>query len=717
MPIMLQRVYASDRKVDKGLGTGWSFVFDDRIIMRGETATLETGSGSGISFRRLAAEGRFVLETPQPEPHEAFDLVDPETVTEQVNGLTRTYKKIGASFRLSQIADRNGNRIAVSFDSRQNISRISASGGGSLTFEWSDNKDARLLAVSDSAGRRLSFRHDGSFLRTVIDPAGAGWSYEYQNGKLSRATDPTGRLLLRVSYDKSGRAVTVGDAVGMNRFEFESAVEGVSKRTTVIDSLGAQTIYEHNRLGALVGLKDDEGHSGHVEMNAANRPTHVYDSTGAEARFEYDTENRLTNQINSDGTQRRATYDARGQIASTTEASVRTEFTYDARGNTISAVSNDSSQRYRVNYNNAGQRISVTNDKGGAASFEYDAQGNEAAFTYAKAGRFETGRDRIGNIVSRRMPSGTTYAYEYDARGVVKRQSNDKGQAVTFERDASGATIRASFGKNQWISATRDEAGRIILVSNSLGKSRRFGYDSRGALKDYTDASGLRKQLEYDHRGRLRQISDSNGVRTTISRDLQGRIERIARLDKQGNRYDYDPAGKLVAVRRAQEKTTYEKASYASIDLSPKEMALGFFDDGSCFFGFDGDFGTGDPGMGGGPGFGGGDPFGGGGSCDPFLGLGGGGDPFMGVGSGESCYQCMARNQSACESTYHGCLYTATAVAIAAAGVCSLITGFAGTLICLAAAAAAQQLAIQACQQHYNACMGLARNNCPQCNG
>lgn len=41
MSLFFPRVYVSGRREDAGLGTGWSFVFDDRIKLDGDAATLK----------------------------------------------------------------------------------------------------------------------------------------------------------------------------------------------------------------------------------------------------------------------------------------------------------------------------------------------------------------------------------------------------------------------------------------------------------------------------------------------------------------------------------------------------------------------------------------------------------------------------------------------------------------------------------------------------
>ena len=294
LPIMFQRVYSSDRAdEDRGLGAGWSFIFDDRIRIEGDRAVMETGAGGRISFANDSASGIFRLQRDEAGIHQSFTLRDGETITEEIAGLTRTYTRIGDIFRLTRIADAHNNQINITFDEGGNIARVAGAGGASLTLEWSQvGANARLISVTDNTGRRVRFDYAGRHLHRVLDPAGAEWTYAYAGGRLTRAVDPMSRLLLRARYDRTGRAVESGDAVGAHAYEYES-LSGVSPRTTVSDPLGARAVFEHTEAGALAAISDDEGLMARIEYNSANRPVRVSDSTGGEATFAYGSENRL----------------------------------------------------------------------------------------------------------------------------------------------------------------------------------------------------------------------------------------------------------------------------------------------------------------------------------------------------------------------------------------------------------------------------------------
>jgi YD repeat-containing protein len=681
LPILFQRVYDSSRRdSDFGLGVGWSFAFDDRISLDDDGATLTTGAGAIISFRRDGQH--FILRQDAPGLHQSFDVTGVNTITEPAAGFARIYQKIGGEYRLSRIADANGNAIAISFGARGNITRID-NGSAAIALTWSDGKNSRLLSVSDSAGRHVSFKQDGQRLRSFVDVAGAQWSYDYANNRLTAATDPLGRMLLRARYDRTGRAIEAGDAAGVYSFAYDSAA-AISRQTIVTDPVGAKTLATHNENGALTAVSDEEGQTIAVEYNAANRPTRMLDALGSETKFAYDAGNRLSRQTSSDGTLDKSyAYDANGRIVSTNDGGEHADYSFDARGNVSTKQSDDATQGYEVQRNARGQAIRLVGKNGRTVSFEYDASGNETAFTYSDAGRFESEFDAAGHRVTERLPSGVTFRSEYDARGRLARQSDSRGRSINITRDASGAISELASSSGKWARAERDATGRIVALTNSSGKTRRFAYDARGSLVGYTDARGKHTAFGYDHRGRLHTINNSDGVSL---------------------RYDYDRAGKLLAVRRANEAK--DAAQFLRASFSPFTSFGGTLTQGdpSCLFGGDGWF-EGDTfndrfGMGCG------DPFGDFGDSS-----GGGGGILL---NPETCGRCKERHKQICEKSWWSQYYLLIGADVAGTAACAAVSVGALTPFCALAAGVASIFRVLSLNSEYDSCLLKIPDDCFQ---
>jgi YD repeat-containing protein len=654
MPVLFQRVYSSDRGEDSGLGAGWSFLFDDRITVEGDEAVLRTGTGGASAFRRVGRGRRFALKEDEPALHRSFELTDGGRITEEAAGMTRTYVYVGGVYRLSRIADPRGNSIDIAFDRRGLVSRIAAGGGASLKLVWSSGGGApRLLSVSDSTGRRVSFTLEGGRLRSVTDAAGAVWVYGYAGGRLALARDPLGRVLLRAVYDARGRASEAGDDAGSYRFDYDGAPGRVSRRTVVTDPEGARAVFAHTAWGAVASVDDDEGRLMAAEYDAARRPLRLSDHLGEETAYDYDARQGPPRQSSDAGGEMSDASDAAARASSDAAPAGYAE-TRDARGRLTSLKS-------------ASGRHSV--------SFEYDDAGRETAVTYPGAGRFETAYDRAGRKVAERMPSGLAYAYLYDARGQVVMRRDNRGGSLKIERDASGAVAAFSSG-GRWVRATRDEAGRVVALVNSEGRRRLFSYDARGGLTGYVDAGGARRGFEYDPRGRLRRVTEADGASLRLV---------------------YDRAGRLVSAVREREPSAaaalFMKAGYEP-PAPPAAPQSGF----GCL----GDVGS--------EGWFEGDTWGqtyGTGCWDMLGGFGGdgGGDWWLYYPGPESCLQCGARQKQICQNDWDAKYYRALGTDAAATAGCALITAGTLALVCAAAAGFHAYTQVMAANAEYNSCV------------
>ncbi|HET6891752.1 MAG TPA: DUF6531 domain-containing protein, partial [Pyrinomonadaceae bacterium] len=590
MPIFFQRFYSSESREDRGLGKGWSFAFDDRITIDGSAAMLRAGDGSVIEFKDELQSGHFVPKTQEPSLYQSFHL-NGNTITEQVAGFTRSYKKLGNEYRLVQVSDSNSNDIRISFDERRNLQSIEGS-AGRFDLEWADAANPRLLAVTDSAGRRVSFKCEQQRLRVAVDADGNKWLYDYSRDGLTKAVDPLGRVMLRVAYDRTGRVREAGDGTGVHTYNYDTASPIVSRRTTVADPLGVRTTYEHNKYGALVSAEEEGGRKLlEISYDASNRATRILSPKKGDLSFSFDGQNRVARSSSGDGSSSAFTYDNHGRTSSTTSNGIRTDFARDTRGNIVKATSTDPSQSYRASYDVRGQLLEIEAGGGRKITNEYDASGNVTAFSTEDTGRIQIERDAAGQITAERFSSGLSVHYERNARGLITRKS-DNSRSLTFERDSSGALTRVVRSDNTWIRATRDHSGRIVALTTSSGKARRFTYDSRGGLSDYTDSLGRHKRFLYDSRGRLARIVDDEGNRTIIERDEKGNVHRLLSLRGDGRRYYYNRVGRLLAVDRssAQFNQAVQFVSIGSGGSTARPRLRAAVTQEDCIFGFEPSF-------------------------------------------------------------------------------------------------------------------------------
>jgi YD repeat-containing protein len=424
----------------------------------------------------------------------------------------------------------------------------------------------------------------------------------------------------------------------------------------VTDPLGVKTSITHNALGAVSSITDDEGVTATIEYDEANRPTRASDSAGNVQTF-------ASEAVDKGGA---------------------TAYTYDARGNVLSARSGNPATSYRAVRNGRGQPLSLKAESGREMTFEYDAAGNETAFTYSDVGRFEKSYDGAGRKISERMPSGRSLGYKYDAHGQIAKVTDNSARSLTIERDASGMIAKIMSDDSTQVQITRDGAGRPTRLDFPDGKSRQYAYDARGALTYYRDARGRQYQMSYNRMGRLQKVDKSDGV--TLH-------------------YRYGRDGHIASVRREVrgQEPGFVKASF---NFLPRLAARDYETEEGCFIVYDG-FGVWYD------------------LCDPYsyyldaeavvetwYEYARGSMPLH--GSPNPPNDCLRFKFAACNSYHEACLRGAAETATYAVIACLALTSRLTLVICLSAVAIGYTNGVMKCDSTLEGCRLEAQGDCAQ---
>ncbi len=617
--LVFQRTYLSSRTEDFGLGRGWSFAFNDSIALNNNSAVLTNSVGDSYTYRRAEAK-HYILQPSDSTDVKEFNVETGNTISAKNGDITKVYKRTDGDYYLSQIIAPGGFEVTINRNSNGKIRGISSL-SGEISFDWSNGNNAKLLSVTDNTGRQVSFGQSNNSLQNATTATGGKWQYEYVGGKLSNIINAANKIVLRAKYDASGRAIEIGDAVGLSRLAYETNSSNVSTRTTFTDSLGYARVVQHNARGILTNVSDAQGTLLNIQYDEGNRPTQLTDVSGATATFDYDAQKRLARKVTADGDEEKFEYDTKGKLTAVVENGERTELVNDENGNLTRRVGKNS----RTNFNSKRQEINQQFNDNSSATFEYDNKGRKNAVEYSDIGRFERTFDSAGRKISEKMPSGFAQSYEYDASNRIVRESNNRGGSRRLERDASGNITKVMNANGDWVQLSRDEAGRIEKMTNWRGQSRRFIYNSRGALTRFIGADGRDLLFQYNERGEMQGIFNEQTARVIYKRNQGGNLAKIQQNTSQKNFFQI-------------QKINYSEAFTSS--------AI----DDSCFF--DDGFGTG------GDGWGNWDnyfakfveaPF----CYDPFSGMSGGG----GGGAVDNCYDGLA-----CADKALVCLLAAGAV-------------------------------------------------------
>ncbi len=446
------------------------------------------------------------------------------------------------------IRDRNGNTLSFT------DSGITSSSGPGITFERDPRN--RITAVIDPMGERIEYGYDvNGDLISVTDREDNVTRFEYRTEPahyLENVIDPLGRTGARSEYnEETGRLERIIDADGQEvRLEYNDD----ESLQTVYDQLRNPTIFRYDERGNVVEEVDAEGGVTRREYNDPNNPTletavttlldsgmelrteSTYDSRGNvlsetdplgnETTFTYNSFNQILTTTDALGNTITNTYDGSGNLLSTTDADgLVTTFTYDSVGNPLTINAGDNVTTF--NYDSAGNVIRQEDVAGVVTTFTYDANGNQ---------RTET---RKRTLLDGSVRYVTTKS-DYDDEGRVIK-------TTIFEAATDDADSGELLSQTETVyDAVGNREFQIELVDEDSNQKRyaRFVYDDRGLLTktvfpDDDDAQFVDVPDPDD------PTRDNNPFTETVY-DAAGNV--LVEINEAGawTQFVYDGAGRLV---------------------------------------------------------------------------------------------------------------------------------------------------------------------------
>ncbi|MFE3549689.1 DUF6531 domain-containing protein [Streptomyces kronopolitis] len=459
----------------------------------------------------------------------------------------------------------DGTTWHCAYDERGNTTAMTAPDGGTIRFTRDrsgalatatdaagaaaayDNDDAGLpRSVTDASGGTALLERDAFGRPTALtDPLGAVtrtvWTVE---GRVSERTLPDGRTE-RLTWDGEGNCLTHTDpAGGTTRFAY-THFDQLAART---GPDGARCTFAYDAQLRLTRVTNPQALHWDYTYDSAGRLIKEADFDGREIRYAHDAAGRLTTRTTPLGEEIRYTYNALHQLISKDAAGVRTDYTYDAAGALLRAVSPTSTlalerdlmggllsetvdgRTIRYTYDDMGRRTSRTTPTGARTELGYDAAGNRSSLT-ADGHRMEFTHDLLGHELVRALgtpssPVAMTTAWDPAGRPVAQRLTARGGDL----RDRHYA-----YRADNYVTSLTDEA---------TGTSRRMELDRAGRPLTVT-AEGWTESYAYDRAGNQTEADWPDKAPRAEARGP--RTYRDTRLLSAGAvRYEYDDAGRMV---------------------------------------------------------------------------------------------------------------------------------------------------------------------------
>ncbi|WP_371548858.1 DUF6531 domain-containing protein [Streptomyces sp. NBC_00554] len=540
LPLILQRTHISSYRWGGWFGPSWASTLDQRLQAADDGITYATADGARLTYPLLAPDAN---EPAYPDNGARLPLTwDTETdgalrLSDPTSGLAYVFHTPqlvddgdAVDLCLQAIVDRNGQRITVQYADDGTPTGVTHSGGYRIALDRHPTlpriSSLRLLDPERPNGRGtilLSYDYDDQgHLAEVTNSSALPARFTYDGaGRITSWTDRTDTSY-EYLYDEWGRVVRTEGSDGF--LSGSLAYDGLTRTTTVTNSLGHTTRYEHNDAFRLIRETDPLGHSTSQEWAAAHQLTAVTDALGNTTRFRYDETGRTTSVIRPDGSETRAEYNDLGLPTTVTGPDgVVFRYAYDERGN----------------------RTAITDALGATTHFSYNGSGHLSSITDPLGHRTRFRCDPVGLPLAVVDPLGAETHYERDAFGRPVTLTGPLGNVTHFAWTVEGKPARRTAPDGSVESWTYDGEGNCTSHTDSMGAVHRFEYTHFDLLSARTGPDGARHTFTHDSELRLTKVTNPQGLSWSYQHDPAGRLISETDFDNRVVSYTHDQAGRL----------------------------------------------------------------------------------------------------------------------------------------------------------------------------
>ena len=539
LPIAWQRVYNSrDERSGSLFGKGWSVAYEVCVEILphpdgGETLIYTDEQGRAIDMGSIPLGGAVFSagEGLAVRRHRNGQLL-----IESDDGLYRLFEPTAnpSRLRLSQLGDRNDNRIYIDYDEAGHLVRLRD------TF---DLVQVELVRDQSQVARIERIYPDQR--REVLV------SYGYDTiGNLAEVRDATGQVQRRFAYDNGQRMVEHQLPTGLRCFYEWACVENLEWRVVRHwTDEGDAYQFDYDLQAGLTRITDGLQRVSTRLWNTQHQIIQYSDNLGQTWLFEWNDERQLLSATDPQGGRYEYSYDEAGNLIGESDPLGRSDSTVWLEHWALPLVETDAADNnWQYRYDPRGNCIAETDPLGHVTRYRYDDHGQPVEIIDATGKSKKLRWNPFGQLVEHVDCSGYPTRFGYDARGNLQVITDALGERTLFSYDAQGRLLSSQLPDGRTEQYQRDISGQLVGYTDPAGHTTLYQHNRRGQVRQRTDAHGRQVQFGYDSYGRLQALINENGERYRFAWDAGDRLTEQQDLDGSAKRYGYDPLNNVIAV-------------------------------------------------------------------------------------------------------------------------------------------------------------------------
>ncbi|WP_250886214.1 RHS repeat-associated core domain-containing protein [Pseudomonas brassicacearum] len=540
LPLDWQRVYNSrDERRDSLFGAGWSVAYEVQVQILphpegGETLVYTDEQGRPIDMGSIPLGGAVFSAG---EGLAVRRHVNGQLLIESDDGLYRLFEPSPANpshLRLSQLGDRNDNRIHLDYDDAGRLVRLRD------TF---DLVQVELIRVGERVTHIERLYPDQS--REVL----VSYAYDAAN-TLAEVRDATGQVQRRYSYDAGQRMVEHQLPSGLHCFYEWALIDDLEWRVVRhwTDERDAYQ-FDYDLKAGITRISDSLQRVSTRHWNSQHQITQFTDNLGQTWLFEWNDERQLLSATDPQGGQYAFSYDEAGNLLSETDPLGRSGSTLWLEHWALPLVDTDAADHsWKYRYDQRGNCTAETDPLGHITRYRYDTHGQVVEIIDATGKSKKLRWNPFGQLVEHVDCSGYPTRFSYDQRGYLQTITDALGERTQFSYDAQGRLLSSQLPDGRTEHYQRDTAGQLTGYTDPAGHTTLYQHNRRGQVRQRTDAQGRQVQFAYDSFGRLQALTNENGESYRFAWDIGDRLTEQQDLDGSAKRYDYDRLDNVAAV-------------------------------------------------------------------------------------------------------------------------------------------------------------------------
>ena len=413
-------------------------------------------------------------------------------------------------------------------------------------FNYTYDKEGRMIQIVDSLGNKTSFRYGKNTVEIIYPNATKTILTLSEEGLPIKISDPmkrktlvayqNARLPQKVELCNFDTQTYIGSqendlySIQSSLFGLWLFIDNNDQTITRISPSGNVITYETNDKKQITAIKNEKN------INIANYVYNKYSQVteastdSCRIKFDYDDYGRLSQKSYDKELSLAFEYDKKDIIKTLADSEgFSIKYIRDAGGKLTSIIS-DKTGTFKVSYYDSGMIKEIYYPNGVVLKWTYDVEPKIIEYSILLPGgaskTTKLGYDKIGNIT--RINNGqTTVNFFYDELNHLTKVADSGGKEVNLSFDVWGNLLK--LGKNE----SKLSSPSIFSQINSLTLS----YNNEiSSLSSYEDADNKRS-VSYDWNNRLTSLKFNNG--NYISLDYAPMEDEIDSVTANGIRTKY----------------------------------------------------------------------------------------------------------------------------------------------------------------------------------